>query len=91
MDGVAGELYKRTKERGVTMVDRDEREGFLIQLLLAYFTDPVAESAEQLQCLVRDLGSVCAIRKKGMDMKKKKTFWIAPMYNLICMVRTKRM
>ena len=55
MDGVVREVYARVNGMGVKMRVNGESEWILSQLLFADDTALVAESAEQLQCLVREL------------------------------------
>merc|ERR1711888_425040 len=59
MDGVVREVYSRVNGMGVKMRVHGESEWILSQLLFADDTALVAESAEQLQCLVREFGRVC--------------------------------
>ena len=54
MDGVVREVYSRVNGMGVKMRVDGEREWVLSQLLFADDTALVAESAEQLKCLVRE-------------------------------------
>ena len=56
MDGVVREVYTRVNEAGVKLSGEGERDWVLSQLLFADDTALVAESAEQLQCLVQEFG-----------------------------------
>ena len=58
MDGVVREVYARVNGMGVKMRVHGESEWILSQLLFADDTALVAESAEQLQRLVRVWKSV---------------------------------
>ena len=49
-----------------------EREWMMSQLLFADDTAIVAESAEQLQCRVREFGRVCKQRKLRVNVDKSK-------------------
>ena len=59
MDGVVREVYNRVNGMGVSMTMGDIW-WVLSQLLFADDTALVAESAEQLQCLVSEFGRVCS-------------------------------
>ena len=52
------------------MNEDGEREWVVSQLLFADDTALVAESAEQLQCLVREFGRVCKRRKLRVNVDK---------------------
>ena len=53
------------------MIHRDHRAWRLTQLVFAEDTGVVAESAEQLQCLVTELERVCETSK--LRLKKRKS------------------
>merc|ERR1712001_819488 len=72
MDGVVTEVYSRVNGMGVKMRVHGESEWILSQLLFADDTALVAESAEQLQCLVREFGRVCERRKLRVNVEKSK-------------------
>ena len=72
MDGVVREVYARVNGMGVKMRVHGESEWILSQLLFADDTALVAESAEQLQCLVREFGRVCERRKLRVNVDKSK-------------------
>ena len=72
MDGVVREVYARVNGMGVKMRVHGESEWILSQLLFADDTALVAESAEQLQCLVREFGRVCERRKLRVNVEKSK-------------------
>ena len=72
MDGVVREVYSRVNGMGVKLSVGGEREWLLSQLLFADDTALVAESAEQLQCLVREFGRVCARQKLRVNVDKSK-------------------
>ena len=72
MDGVVREVYARVNGMGVKMRVNGESEWILSQLLFADDTALVAESAEQLQCLVREFGRVCERRKLRINVDKSK-------------------
>ena len=72
MDGVVREVYSRVNGMGVKLCVGGEREWLLSQLLFADDTALVAESAEQLQCLVREFGRVCERRKLRVNVDKSK-------------------
>ena len=76
MDGVVREVYTRVNQAGVKMSVRGEREWVLSQLLFADDTALVAESSEQLQCLVREFGGVCKRRKLRVNVDKSKVMKI---------------
>ena len=75
MDGVVREVYVRANQAGVRMnvagVDL-----VLSQLLFADDTALVAESEDQLQCLVREFGRVCDRRKLKVNVDKSKVMKI---------------
>ena len=48
----------------------------LSQLLFADDTASVAESAEQLHCLVREIGRVCVRRKLRVNVDKSKVMFV---------------
>ena len=72
MDGVVREGYSRVSGRGVRLSMGVESNWILSQLLFADDTALVAESAEQLQCLVREFGEVCERRKLRVNVDKSK-------------------
>ena len=72
MDGVVREVYSRVNGMGVKMSVGGEEEWVLSQLLFADDTALVAESAEQLQCLVSEFGRVCKRRKLRVNVDKSK-------------------
>ena len=76
MDGVVREVYSRVNGVGVKMREEGEREWVLSQLLFADDTALVAESAEQLQCLVGEFGRVCKRRKLRVNVEKSKVMCI---------------
>ena len=76
MDGVVREVYSRVPGKGVKMRVDGEREWMLSQLLFADDTALVAESAEQLQCLVREFGRVCERRKLRVNVDKSKVMCV---------------
>ena len=61
MDGVVREVYNRVNGMGVSM-SMGGVWWVLCQLLFADDTALMAESAEQLQCLVNEFGRVCKQR-----------------------------
>ena len=71
MDGVVREVYSRVNGMGVKL-SVNEIEWMLSQLLFADDTALVAESAEQLQCLVSEFGRVCERRKLRVNVDKSK-------------------
>ena len=76
MDGVVREVYCRVTGKGVKMRVDGESEWMLSQLLFADDTALVAESAEQLQCLVRKFGRVCERRKLRVNVDKSKVMCV---------------
>merc|ERR1712121_55348 len=76
MDGVVREVYTRVNQAGVRLSEEGEREWVLSQLLFADDTALVAESAEQLQCLVQEFGRVCKRRKLRVNVGKSKVMRI---------------
>ena len=72
MDGVVREVYSRTHGRGVKLRNESGNEWVLSQLLFADDTALVADSAEQLQALVREFGRVCERRKLRVNVDKSK-------------------
>lgn len=76
MDGVVREVYTRVNEAGVKLSGEGERDWVLSQLLFADDTALVAESAEQLQCLVQEFGGVCKRRKLRVNVDKSKVMRI---------------
>ena len=76
MDGVVREVYSRVDGMGVKMRGEGDREWMLSQLLFADDTALVAESAEQLQCLVREFGRVCERRKLRVNVDKSKVMCV---------------
>ena len=54
IDGVVRDVFSRVNGMGVKMSENGEREWVLSQLLFADDTALVAESAEQLRCLIRE-------------------------------------
>ena len=58
MVGVVREVYSRVNGMGVKLKVGGERGWMLSQLLFADDTALVAESAEQLQCMVSEFGKV---------------------------------
>ena len=72
MDGVVREVYSRVNGMGVKMSVGGEEEWVLSQLLFADDTALVAESAEQLQCLVSEFERVCKQRKLRVNVNKSK-------------------
>ena len=71
-DGVVRGVYSRVNGMGVKINEDGEREWMVSQLLFADDTALVAESAEQLQCLVREFGRVCKRRKLRVNVDKSK-------------------
>ena len=65
-------MYSRVNGIGVKLSVGGEREWLLSQLLFADDTALVAESAEQLQCLVSEFGRVCDRRKLRVNVDKSK-------------------
>ena len=75
MDGVVREVYNRVNGMGVSMTMGDIW-WVLSQLLFADDTALMAESAEQLQCLVSEFGRVCKRRKLRINVNKSKVMCI---------------
>ena len=76
MDGVVREVYSRVTGKGVRMRVDGESDWMLSQLLFADDTALVADSAEQLQCLVREFGRVCERRKLRVNVDKSKVMCV---------------
>ena len=76
MDGVMREVFSRVTGKGVKMRGDCEREWILSQLLFADDTALVAESAEQLQCMVREFGRVCERRKLCVNVDKSRVMCV---------------
>ena len=75
MDGVVREVYNRVNGMGVSM-SMGGVWWVLSQLLFADDTALMAESAEQLQCLVSEFGRVCKRRKLRINVNKSKVMCI---------------
>ena len=67
---VACEVHERRMETGGKWFV-GSRVWCLCQVLLADETTPLAESAELLQCLLREFERVCKTEKLRIDMVKK--------------------
>ena len=76
MDGVVREVYSRVNGKGVRMRVDGESDWMLSQLLFADDTALVADSAEQLQCLVREFGRVCERRMLRVNVDKSKVMCV---------------
>ena len=66
------EVHSRVNGMEVKKSEDGEREGVLSRLLFVDDTALVAESAEELQCLVRDFGRVCKRRKLLLNVDDSK-------------------
>ena len=76
MNEVLGEVYERAQGGRVKFTDRNRREYLLDQLLFADDTVVVADSAENLQCLLTEFGRVDTSRKLNLNVKKKQGFGV---------------
>ena len=68
------ELYERTQQGRVKMIDREQRKRFLSQLLFADDTALVTESAEQLQSLLREFGKAYGRNKLRVNVEKNQNY-----------------
>ena len=83
MDGVVREVSMRTHGKGVEMCDSVGSRWRVSQLLYADDTVLMADSAEDLQCLLSEFGSVCERRKLRVNVNKSKV--------LVCSSNERRM